>query len=177
MHAFDKVFNAYHHQIFLYSLKFTKSKEASEEIVQDVLMILWKKRKLIDEKRSLEALLFKISKDLSLNFLKKELREKCSKDLFRLHQTESGNFTENFVASGEYYQIATKAISRLPQKQRVIFKMNRFMGLSYEAIADKLGISKNTVKVHMVRANKSLKKALTSMADITPEIITLLFGF
>ncbi|MEX2568655.1 MAG: sigma-70 family RNA polymerase sigma factor [Cyclobacteriaceae bacterium] len=158
--SYENIFNIYHHQILLISLKFTKSKEVSEEIVQNVLMILWKKRKLLDDEGSLEALLFKITKDLNFNFLKKALREKSSKELFRLHQTDIGDFTENSIVCDEYYQIATQAISRLPKKQRVIFKMNRFMGLSYEAIAEKLCISKNTVKVQLVRANKSLRKAL-----------------
>jgi RNA polymerase sigma-70 factor (ECF subfamily) len=58
------------------------------------------------------------------------------------------------------------AINKLPVKQRMIFKMKRFMGLSYEKIADKMGISKNTVKVQLVRANKSLKKELGSYVEM-----------
>lgn len=161
-HAFDALFMAYHHQIFLYCLNFTKSKEVSEEIMQDTFITIWKKRTLIDVEQSLEGLLFKISKDLSLNYLKKVLREKCFMETMHALHTFSQNFTENSVASNECYHIATEAINNLPAKQRMIFKMNRFMGFSYETIADKLGISKNTVKVQLVRANKSLKKVFAA---------------
>lgn len=44
------------------------------------------------------------------------------------------------------------AIDELPQRQREILLLHKFEGLSYAAIAERLGISKNTVMVHMMRA-------------------------
>lgn len=164
--AFDELFKIYHQQILLYCLKVTKSKEVSEEIMQDVFITIWRKRFLIDVELSLEALLFKISKDLSLNYLKKNLREKCSMEAYYYSKIFSGDLTEHSIASNEYHNISKAAINKLPVKQRMIFKMKRFMGLSYERIADKMGISKNTVKVQLVRANKSLKKELAPYVEI-----------
>jgi RNA polymerase sigma-70 factor (family 1) len=160
--AFDTLFMTYHHQIFLYCVRFIKSKEVAEEIMQDVFMIVWKKRAIIDAEQSLGGLLFKISKDLSLNYLKKEVREKCFMEAMQGSLQVSGNVTEDSVASDEYYRVAARAVGKLPTNQRLIFKMNRFMGFSYEAIGEKLGISINTVKVQLVRANKSVRKVLAA---------------
>ena len=44
------------------------------------------------------------------------------------------------------------AIDELPPRQREILLLHKFEGLSYGAIAERLGISKNTVMVHMMRA-------------------------
>jgi len=38
--------------------------------------------------------------------------------------------------------------------------MSRFEGLSYEQISDDLGISKHTVKYHLMSALKTLKRGL-----------------
>ena len=45
-----------------------------------------------------------------------------------------------------------KAIDDLPPRQRQILLLHKFDGLSYAAVAERLGISKNTVMVHMMRA-------------------------
>ena len=45
-----------------------------------------------------------------------------------------------------------RAIADLPQRQREVMTLHKFDGLSYRDIADRLGISKNTVMVHMMRA-------------------------
>lgn len=45
-----------------------------------------------------------------------------------------------------------RAIAELPPRQRDVMLLQKFEGLSYGAIAERLGISKNTVMVHMMRA-------------------------
>lgn len=45
-----------------------------------------------------------------------------------------------------------RAIDDLPPRQREVLLLHKFEGLSYAAIAERLGISKNTVMVHMMRA-------------------------
>ncbi len=45
-----------------------------------------------------------------------------------------------------------RAIEELPPRQRDVMLLHKFDGLSYGAIAERLGISKNTVMVHMMRA-------------------------
>ena len=45
-----------------------------------------------------------------------------------------------------------RAIDELPPRRREILLLHKFEGLSYQEIADKLGIAKNTVMVQMMRA-------------------------
>ena len=45
-----------------------------------------------------------------------------------------------------------RAIEALPRRQREVLLLHKYDGLSYQEIADRLGISKNTVMVHMMRA-------------------------
>lgn len=155
--AFDQLFMAYHHRVFLYALKLTRSREDAREVMQETFLLVWKKRASLDPYQSVEGLLFKITKDLCLNYLRGKLRERAALDRMRSEQDLSQN-PEVPEFSPEQFAILNGAISGLPEKQRIILQMNRFMGFSYQHIADRLGISKNTVKVQLVRANKSLKK-------------------
>ena len=50
-----------------------------------------------------------------------------------------------------------QAVDELPPRQREILLLHKFEYLSYGEIAEKLGISKNTVMVHMMRALKSCR--------------------
>jgi RNA polymerase sigma-70 factor (ECF subfamily) len=51
-------------------------------------------------------------------------------------------------------------IEKLPEKCRIIFKLNRFEGLKYQEIADKLGISVKTVEAQMSKALRILREGL-----------------
>jgi RNA polymerase sigma-70 factor (ECF subfamily) len=129
---------------------------------------VWRKKEQLNPALSLNALLFKITKDLSFNYLKKAARELT----FRLALKEKvchapTNFTEDQVLSEEYDQMAAMAIDELPPQRRTIFMMRRQGGMSYEEIADQLGISKNTVKVQLVKASKFLKEYFISHTDIS----------
>lgn len=59
---------------------------------------------------------------------------------------------ERTVIARESLHRLEKALERLPPRQREILVMHKYQELSYTEIASKLGISKNTVMVHMMRA-------------------------
>lgn len=52
------------------------------------------------------------------------------------------------------------AIRELPARCRQVLILHKFEGLSYAEIADRLGIAKNTVMVHMVKAVGHMKSRL-----------------
>ena len=64
------------------------------------------------------------------------------------------------LARDEVSRLET-AIDKLPPRQREILLLHKFEGLSYAAIAERLGISKNTVMVHMMRALARCRGSLT----------------
>ena len=59
---------------------------------------------------------------------------------------------EMAVLSRDEVRRLEQAIDDLPPRQREILLLHKFDGLSYQAIAERLGISQNTVMVHMMRA-------------------------
>lgn len=48
----------------------------------------------------------------------------------------------------------------MPPQRRMVFNLSREEGLSYKEIADKLNISTNTVKNHLVKALQTIRQTL-----------------
>ncbi len=67
---------------------------------------------------------------------------------------------EEAMISGEDLAALAAAMRELPPRTREVLVLHRFDGLSYAEISDRLGIAKNTVMVHMVKALGCLKSTL-----------------
>ena len=173
--AFEWLFADRHTQVYAYCRKFVKRKELAQEVTLDVFMTVWKKRAKLDISLSLDAFLFKITKDLSFNCLKKVAREHAFQSELAARNYESAtNDTEAQVQWKEYDKLADRAIGQLPPQRRKIFAMRRQQDMSHEEIAQQLGISKNTVKVQLVKASKFLREYFATHADISFSWVLLL---
>ena len=165
--AFEQLFADRHARVYAYCQKFVKREELAQEVTLDVFMTVWKKRAQLDT-LSLDAFLFKVAKDLSFNCLKKAARDQAFRsELAARNGHPLTNVTEAQVQWEEYDRMANQAIGQLPPQRQKIFTMRRRQDMSHEEIAEQLGISKNTVKVQLVKASKFLRDYLATHADIS----------
>lgn len=142
------------------AFRFLKDTAWSEEIVQDVFLKLWLNREGLDDQGNIWLYLYVIAKRLCLNKLREvrksmELLEQLMRNI-----EVAVNVSEEQLIAEELEQHAERLISSLPKQQQLIFKLSREEGLTHNEIAQKLGISPNTVKNHMVQALKTLKSTL-----------------
>jgi len=159
--AFRSLYDCHSEQVYQLAFRFLKDTAWSEEIVQDVFLKLWLNREGLDKDGNIWLYLYVITKRLCLNKLR-EIRKSAM--LFeRLMSTIeiAGNAPEERLVAEELEQQAQRAISRLPKQQQLIFKLSREEGLTHKEIAQRLGISPNTVKNHMVQAIKTLRTTLS----------------
>jgi RNA polymerase sigma-70 factor (ECF subfamily) len=78
---------------------------------------------------------------------------------------ESSNCPEQDIHFKETRDLVNKAVELLPAQQRMVFTLSRNEGLDHNQIAEKLGISKLTVKSHMTRALQTLRVFLQEHSD------------
>ena len=158
--AFRTVYDCYSGQVYQLAFRFLKDTNWSEELVQDVFLKLWLNREGLDIQSNIWLFLYVVTKRLCLNKLR-EIRK--STGLFEqlMNALEAaGNQTEEQLMAEELEQHASQLIASLPKQQQLIFKLSREEGLTHSEIAEKLGLSPNTVKNHMVQALKTLKNSL-----------------
>lgn len=158
--AFERVFYAYRKIIFAYAMKFTRSAEASEEATHDIFLKLWQFRENIDVSCDFRNLLFTISKNQLLN------GQRSDKHLTSLQRQlpplsgVSRNAGEEEILTEEFQRASEKAINQLSPQCRLVFHMSRFDHKSYDEIARELDISRNTVRVQMIKSLKFLRERL-----------------
>jgi RNA polymerase sigma-70 factor (ECF subfamily) len=173
--SFEWVFQHHHSKVYGYCFKLTSSVVVSEELTSDVFVRLWTKRFIIDVSVPIDALLFKISRDLIFNYLKKQSR--VSRQLLQystIKQQKANRDLENDFILKEYLSIAEDAIRQLPEKRRLVFLLHHQSGLNNMQIAERMNISENTVRVHLFKATQFLREYLKSHPGIIAVFLCLL---
>nr|WP_199157823.1 RNA polymerase sigma-70 factor [Pedobacter sp. ASV2] len=155
--AFAEIYNQYRSKILVYATALCKSADLAEEIVQEVFIKIWQKRMQINPDMHFGAYIKKITLNHVLNHLKKISREKLlQKELFSYIEVLR-NSTEENLFEKELLKTYDEAINNLPPQKKLIYYMSRTEDLSHYEIAQKLSISKNTVKNHMVEATRFIR--------------------
>jgi len=158
--AFKNLFDRYWDNIYGVAFAFTKSSMIAEEMVQDIFLKIWLKRHLLNSVQKFDAYLFKVAKNHIYNELRKKIKEEPFTDNSINYFREIGDSPEQQMIFKESKRIVNHAIEKLPPQQQLIYRLSRDQGISQEDIADKLQISKNTVKSHMNKALQSIRHYL-----------------
>jgi RNA polymerase sigma-70 factor (ECF subfamily) len=166
--SFEQLFRQQYSKLCGYARKYIDDPDQSEEVVQDVFVNLWQKRKSIDITSTIESYLFRAVRNTCLNTLKHfKIREKHQEGIAATYDN-AGNQPENRILEIELLNQIEDLISALPPERQRIFKMSRLDGMKYREIADELGISVKTVEAQMGKALKYLRKHLS---DYLPVVI------
>jgi len=155
--AFRKVFDLHFKRLHTFSFRFLKNKEQAEEIVHDALLNLWLNRQKLNTELSVLPYLYTITRRLALNALRDVATSQKAMDRLWVTMEKLSNETEEAVLLSDLKQFTEQSLLSLPLQQQIVFKMSRYEGLSYDEIAEKLNISRNTVKNHLVAALKTLR--------------------
>lgn len=164
--VFEEVYREYYIPLCFYSLKYVEKIEDAEEIVQNLFLKLWEKRKELEINSSLKAYLYRAIQNYALNYLSK----KKTINKYVLHQEwQSYDNSENGLQKLEAEELSIilkHALLKLPEKRRRIFELSRFDGLKYGKIALRLAISVKTVETQMTKALKYLRVILKEYVPI-----------
>ncbi len=164
--AFRKLFDIYKNDLYKYSLSMVASKDYAEEIVQDVFMTIWLKRKDLNIDMSFKAYIFTITRNKTIKFLKKSANHQRLREEVFYKSQKFAKPTDISMREAELEQLKQKALSNLSPKKRVIFEMSREEEKSYEEIACELGLSVNTVRNQMSKSLGILRDYLLRNSDV-----------
>lgn len=166
MSAFEALFQQYQGLVFKTAYLMTGNKEEAEDVLQEVFVTVWKSRHTFNPaKGKLTTWLYRITVNQCVsNHRKKQAPtfslEKARMDGFDLVETRNSGLPEELTQSRLEYERLIKAINSLNSKHRPVLVLRYFNDLSYDEIAQVLGIPLGTVKSRINQAVKSLRQQL-----------------
>lgn len=165
--AFAQFYTSHVKSLYKYIYLFTRSKEETEEMLQDIFMKIWDRREKITELESAKNYLRQVARNKIIDKVRShqikhrvmaEIRR--SKDVFDFA-------TDDECAFREYYKFVQQAIDKLPPKRKLIFRLNIENGLSKAEIAQQLKISSSVVEKQIYGATHFVRKYLFEHGEIS----------
>lgn len=156
--AFDEIYHRYWQKLLAIGYNHSRSKEAAEEIVQDVLLSLWNRRHDME----INILSAWLATAVKFSVFKSLARENHRKDLLQQHPIEntSVSFDEEIIQAKFLKEYVDGLVAGLPEQCRLVFVYSRDHQLSNREIAETMNLSPKTVESHLTRALKTLRHLL-----------------
>ncbi|MDR6568260.1 RNA polymerase sigma factor [Chitinophaga ginsengisegetis] len=164
--AFEQLFLEYKDRVYHVAGLYSKDETIAEEIVQEVFLTVWKKRESLEELDDFRSWLFILSRNQVIKYLEKWANNKALEHAWGSQAGPTQPITEIAQHQEQLLLVLNEALLSLPQQQRMVFSLAKQEKLSYEAIADRLGISVLTVKTHMQRARQGIRSYLKQRGDL-----------
>ena len=166
--AFKKIYYLFYRKLFLFSLALVKTREAAEEITEDVFIKIWQQKARIAAIHNLRVYLYIATKNTSLNYLSKKAKDNLTQpfDNINIDLFKASSTPEELMITAEMYRKIQQQVEALPLRCKMIFKLIREDGLKYKEVSDILNISVNTIDVQMAIAVKKIAMALKPEFDM-----------
>lgn len=157
--AFEEIYSRYSKGMFLYAMNIFKKKEVCEDIVQNVFVDFWSKRKSATV-TNVKAYLFQAVKFQVFNQMRNQ--KMSSEDLTRLNIIDVSVNVSQTLEFHELEDLIDNQVEKLPPRCQEIFVLSRYEHKSNKEIATELGISTQAVKNQISKALDILRQSLSS---------------
>src|SRR5690606_34865614 len=160
--AFEYIYLRFGDKLVRYVDSRVRDRSVSEEIVQELFLSLWSRRKKVAPDTELEPYLFNAAKYKILSHIRSEKVRRRYAEHFALFVAQHhADVTTELLDVADLEAIIERRISTLPPKCQQAFRMSRFAHKSIAEIAEEMNISARTVENYITRALKYLREALS----------------
>jgi RNA polymerase sigma-70 factor (ECF subfamily) len=157
--AFDAVFRAHYPRLVRMAEWIVGERAVAEEIAQDVMLELWRRRESLQVEQSFGAYLIRSTRNRALNHVRHQrivARELATGNL----EARESPGTDAEMLGVELERVVREAVAALPERCREVFELSRVQGMRYLDIANALEISVKTVEKRMGQALSELRERL-----------------
>jgi len=157
--AYDEIYLHYYKPLYDFVHTLVRSHEDAEDIIHNVFINVWENRKNIEPEQGIHRYLFVVARNLAMRHFRRKKSENNYMQ-YKWLQSPVEHAADEAFAVKEVDALVEVAISRMPRVRRQIFRMFYQDNLSYEQIADRLGMNKATVANHLSHAKKDIRSML-----------------
>lgn len=157
--AFESVFRTHYAHLVRMAESVVRERALAEEIVQEVMLELWRRRESLEVEQTFRAYLIRSTRNRALNHIRHQ-RVVAREAAIAAVDPPNSPSAEEDVLGVELERAARDAIDGLPDRCREVFQLSRDQGLKYAEIASVLEISIKTVEKRMGEALAELRTRL-----------------
>jgi RNA polymerase sigma-70 factor (ECF subfamily) len=159
--AYREVFLRYYRPLVDFALSYIPYRALAEEVVSDVFIKIWERRKTITQIQNLRVYLYVSTKNTALNYLDRQKRNEFL-NLDELRHEEPSPFLdpEQIMISAEMMKRIKQAIQSLPPRCKLVFKLVREDELPYREVAEILDISIKTIDNQLAIALRKISESI-----------------
>lgn len=171
--AFETLYHRYHPRLFNYLFKVTRRAEQVEELLNDVMLVVWQKASSFDGRSRASTWIFGIAYRKALKALSRRERPVEAAPSWS-RQAESPDRRapeagpELRLVRRELVSSLGQAMALLSPEQRAVLELTYTYGYSCREVALLVGCPVNTVKTRMFHARRRLREALPKLAAWAP---------
>lgn len=179
--AFELIYHHYKQQLAVNFLKLLKDDDLAGDALQELFTRVWNNRTAIDPGQSFKAYLYRIAKNLAIDYYRKAASDRQLRELL-LQKTNWYDPIEEQLIKKENKQIFESLLAKLPEQQRRAFELHKLNGKSYKEIATLMGISPSTINKHIYQASRNIKEQVLKSPHLfrlilLPIILHYITGF
>jgi len=156
VHAFEALYRRYWERLYAFAFRYLRSKEDSEEIVQEVFFRIWRGREHWVPAGAVRSYLYLAVR----NSARDRLERAAVARRRRISQREPAVEAQPDLEAADLVAAVERALTELPAKRAEVCKLRLVGELSYAQIAQRLGISEKTVETQLSRGLKFLRERL-----------------
>jgi RNA polymerase sigma-70 factor (ECF subfamily) len=168
--AFKLLVDQYQHLVLNTCYNLLGNRQDAEDAAQEVFFQVYKSAQKFRQEAKLSTWLYRIAVNRSLNFIRDNKRFGWLKSLSSLLEGERQEVADVPASDSDRPDVALekkernvivqKAVDSLPEKQRTVFVLHKYEGLSYQEIAEISKHSLSSVESLIHRAKLNLQKKL-----------------
>ena len=160
--AFEELYQVYYERLYRFVLRVTGRSELIEEIINDVMYVVWEKASTYDHNCKPSTWIFGIA----FNKARKSLQVPRAVAAERsLNEEDESALDDNWFKQVEQENWLNIAFESLSVEHRAVVEFTYFHGMHYHEIAEIMNCPENTVKTRMFHARRNLAAVLKNAAE------------
>ncbi|MDZ7644334.1 MAG: sigma-70 family RNA polymerase sigma factor [Woeseiaceae bacterium] len=156
--ALAELYRLYHGRLFKFTYRLTRSHPAADELVNDILLIVWQSAEKFRGESRVSTWIFGIA-------YRQAMRRLRRRKIWLLDERKVDQASADDTSAVDNEDWVRRGLAGLPAAQQLTIEFVFYLGLSYSEVADVMDCPVNTVKTRMFHARRKLRGILVQSAD------------
>jgi RNA polymerase sigma-70 factor (ECF subfamily) len=158
--SFKALVNNHSAAVMNTAIRILRDTQKAQDVHQEVFLAILRRWHKFDGDTNWGAYLYRVTVRKAMEFTKRSKKEPLIEQHWQNPTTRER--PDGQLRTAELQQKLTMCLDRLPKNQADVFVLSRIEGLRYEKVAEILGCSRETVRVHLHRALKRLAREFSN---------------